>query len=85
MALALADSLIAHPEFDATDLMDRFVRWWKQGAYSCTGTVSTLASQRERPSPVPQGPHPFAGSHCGVYRWKRLADAPVAGGAGRIA
>ena len=37
MALALADSLIAHPNFDAADLMDRFVEWWKQGAYSCTG------------------------------------------------
>jgi hypothetical protein len=37
MALALADSLIAHLQFDATDLMDRFVSWWKRGAYSCAG------------------------------------------------
>ena len=27
MALALADSLIAYPKFDAAGLMDRFVRW----------------------------------------------------------
>lgn len=38
MALALAESLIAHPEFDATDLMRRFVAWAEDGAYSCTGT-----------------------------------------------
>lgn len=37
MALALAESLIAHPEFDATDLMRRFVAWAEDGAYSCTG------------------------------------------------
>ncbi|MCP1535704.1 ADP-ribosylglycohydrolase family protein [Methylorubrum extorquens] len=38
MALALAESLIAHPEFEATDLMRRFVAWAEDGAYSCTGT-----------------------------------------------
>lgn len=37
MALALAESLIAHPAFDPHDLMARFVRWWREGAYSCTG------------------------------------------------
>lgn len=38
MALALADSLAARPHFDADDLMRRFVRWWREGDYSCTGT-----------------------------------------------
>ncbi|WP_234024904.1 ADP-ribosylglycohydrolase family protein [Tsuneonella amylolytica] len=38
MALALADSLIAHPELDQDDLMQRFDRWQRSGAYSCTGT-----------------------------------------------
>ena len=37
MALALADSLIEHPALDERDLLDRFVRWWKEGDYSCTG------------------------------------------------
>ena len=37
MALALADSLIAEPGFDARDLMERFVRWRRDGDYSCTG------------------------------------------------
>ncbi len=37
MALALADSLIAHPELDANDLMNRFLDWREHGSYSCTG------------------------------------------------
>lgn len=38
MALALADSLISCSGFNPKDLATRFVRWWQQGAYSCTGT-----------------------------------------------
>ena len=37
MALALADSLAASGTLDCRDLMDRFVRWWQEGDYSCTG------------------------------------------------
>lgn len=37
MALALADSLLHDPALDPKDLMNRFVRWWKEGVYSCTG------------------------------------------------
>ena len=37
MALALADSLAAAGTLDARDPMDRFVRWWQDGDYSCTG------------------------------------------------
>ena len=37
MALALADSLAASETLDYRDLMDRFVRWWQEGDYSCTG------------------------------------------------
>ena len=37
MALALADSLAASETLDARDLMDRFVRWWQDGDYSCRG------------------------------------------------
>jgi ADP-ribosyl-[dinitrogen reductase] hydrolase len=37
MALALADSLLSCRGFDAGDLMERFVSWWKDGRYSCTG------------------------------------------------
>lgn len=38
MALALADSLISQGKLDQTDLMQRFVAWWRHGEYSCTGT-----------------------------------------------
>ncbi|UVK43640.1 ADP-ribosylglycohydrolase family protein [Mesorhizobium sp. AR07] len=38
MALALAESLKEDPALDAGDLMDRFVDWWLNGTYSCTGT-----------------------------------------------
>lgn len=37
MALALADSLGVDHILDPRDLMDRFVDWWKNGEYSCTG------------------------------------------------
>lgn len=37
MALALADSLRVSDGFDPTDLMTRFVRWWRQGDYSSNG------------------------------------------------
>ena len=37
MALALADSLTASEALDCRDLMDRFVGWWRNGDYSCTG------------------------------------------------
>lgn len=37
MALALADTLLASDDFDAEDLMRRFVAWRDNGEYSCTG------------------------------------------------
>ncbi len=38
MALCLADSLLAKGKFDAKDTMDRYVRWWRKGENSSTGT-----------------------------------------------
>lgn len=37
MALALADSLFAHPDLDEADLMTRFIQWHEHGEYSATG------------------------------------------------
>src|ERR1019366_7172749 len=37
MALCLAESLIECNGFEATDAMQRFVRWWRHGHLSCTG------------------------------------------------
>jgi ADP-ribosyl-[dinitrogen reductase] hydrolase len=63
MALALADSLSSCGEVDAGDLMQRFVAWRRNGAYSCTGacfdigvTTSQALSRYERSG------DPFAGS-----------------------
>ncbi len=44
MALALAESLIDRGGLDAADLMDRFVRWWRHGAYSATGTCFDIGT-----------------------------------------
>lgn len=38
MALALAESLAEQNGLDEQDLLARFHRWWKSGAYSCTGS-----------------------------------------------
>lgn len=38
MALCLAESLLHDPALDPRDLMDRFVRWWRQGENSHTGS-----------------------------------------------
>jgi ADP-ribosyl-[dinitrogen reductase] hydrolase len=44
MALALADSLISCRGFDVEDLMQRFVRWYRHGEYSCTGRCFDIGS-----------------------------------------
>ena len=44
MALALADSLAAADGLDCRDLMDRFVRWWRHGEYSCTGNCFDIGT-----------------------------------------
>ncbi len=37
MALCLADSLLANSGLEERDLLDRFVRWWRQGENSVNG------------------------------------------------
>ena len=63
MALCLATSLIEQGGFDATDQMQRYVRWWRDGYLSSTGscfdigiTVSDALSRFERDG------KPYAGS-----------------------
>lgn len=63
MALALADTLAGKATFDARELMNRFVNWWRWGAYSPTGecfdiglTTRTALAQFERDG------NPIAGS-----------------------
>ena len=74
MAIALAESLVAHPTFNAIDLMQRFVAWAERGDYSCTGTcfdigVTTQQALRRFKTTG----NPFAGS-----------DAPDTAGNGSI-
>ena len=44
MALCLATSLLECGGFDAADQMQRYVRWWREGYLSSTGSCSTLAT-----------------------------------------
>ncbi len=63
MALALAESLVAHPAFDPRDLMDRFVAWADTGAYSCTGTCFDIGiATRGALARYGRTGDPFAGS-----------------------
>ncbi|MBT5535424.1 ADP-ribosylglycohydrolase family protein, partial [Candidatus Poribacteria bacterium] len=55
MALCLAESLIERKGFDATDQMQRYVQWWREGHLSSTGrcfdiggTVSGSLSRFQR-------------------------------------
>lgn len=64
MALALAESLAAHPAFDPRDLMDRFISWWRDGAYSCTGTCFDIGiTTRQALLCYERTGEPFAGSN----------------------
>ena len=63
MALALADSLLAHPGFDPDDLMRRFLSWWRDGEYSCTGRCFDIGSQTgEALARYARDGNPYAGS-----------------------
>jgi ADP-ribosyl-[dinitrogen reductase] hydrolase len=42
MAVRLAESLLEQGRFDAADILDRYLRWWREGAFD-TGPVSQRA------------------------------------------
>jgi ADP-ribosyl-[dinitrogen reductase] hydrolase len=48
LALCLADSLIACGELDQRDLMDRFVRWWRDGENSPSGDCLDIGTTTKR-------------------------------------
>ena len=63
MALALAESLLASGSLDCSDLMDRFVAWWKNGEYSCTGHCFDIGiTTRNALERYRQNGDPLAGS-----------------------
>lgn len=81
MALALADSLAASETLDCRDLMDRFVRWWRHGEYSCTEscfdigntTRAALARYERTGDPIAGSTDPRASGNGSLMRL-----APVA-------
>lgn len=44
MAMCLAESLLERGGFDAEDQMRRYVRWWKEGHWSSTGTCFDIGN-----------------------------------------
>jgi ADP-ribosyl-[dinitrogen reductase] hydrolase len=63
MALALGDWLLNDPGLDPADLMSRFVRWYKGGEYSCTGTCFDIGNTtREALEHFIRTGEPLAGS-----------------------
>ena len=63
MALALGDSLVAHPHLDEGDLMNRFLSWFEAGAYSCTGSCFDIGlTTRQALRRYKQNAEPFSGS-----------------------
>lgn len=44
MALALLDSLLEKGSLDEADLMTRFTKWWREGAYSSTGSCFDIGA-----------------------------------------
>ncbi|HCB75094.1 MAG TPA: hypothetical protein DEP91_02810 [Sphingomonas bacterium] len=63
MALALADSLAENAALNEADLMQRFVRWWRAGEYSCTGRCFDIGiTTREALARFEQDGDPIAGS-----------------------
>lgn len=83
MALALADS-IGEVGWDLNDQAERYVNWWRKGAYSVNGqcfdigvtTVSALRKFQETGDPWTSGdPSPSASGNGSIMR---LAPVPVA-------
>jgi ADP-ribosyl-[dinitrogen reductase] hydrolase len=63
MALALAESLLACGTLEPTDLMRRFVEWWRKGTYSCTGTCFDIGiTTRAALARFEKTADPFSGS-----------------------
>ena len=88
MALCLADSLIASGGLDQRDLMERFVRWWREGENSHNGrcfdigiaTRQALHRFLETGDPVAGSPDPKTAGNGSIMRLApvalRWADNP---------
>lgn len=94
MALCLAESLIAFPEFNEHDLMDRFVRWRDRGENSVNGrcfdigvtTSNALDRYLRTKNPIAGSARPDTAGNGSLMRlapvalrWFRDPDAAMAG------
>jgi ADP-ribosylglycohydrolase len=82
MALCLAESLIACGGFDPADQMRRYVRWWREGYLSSTGTCFDIGSTvRAALAHFERTGEPWAGStasmSAGNGSLMRLAPVPL--------
>lgn len=83
MALCLAESLLESRGFDAGDQSERYVRWWRDGHLSSTGTCfdigvqtrAALATFERTRSPEPASPDPEQAGNGSIMR---LAPVPLA-------
>lgn len=82
MALCLAESLSEHGEFAPKDIMDRFIRWWRDGYLSSTGSCFDIGNTTEEALKSYQSDgDPFAGPtypySAGNGSLMRLASVPL--------
>ena len=82
MALCLATSLVESGGFDPGDQMTRYVRWWREGYLSSTGTCFDIGNATQGAlSRFEQTGEPFAGSldpySAGNGSLMRLAPIPM--------
>ena len=83
MALCLAESLIERREFEPTDQLERYVRWWRHGHLASTGecfdigiaTRTSLSTFESTGEPYPGDNFPNAGGNGALMR---LAPVPLA-------
>jgi ADP-ribosylglycohydrolase len=76
MALCLAESLIERQTFNPVDQLERYVRWWRHGHMSCTGscfdigtTVSGALARFERTKePYPGDRDPMSAGNGSIMR-----------------
>jgi ADP-ribosyl-[dinitrogen reductase] hydrolase len=81
MALALADSLAERGRLELADLMSRFVLWWREGRYSCTGgcfdigitTRAALERFRHNGDPLAGSESPNAAGNGSLMRLSPVA------------
>jgi ADP-ribosyl-[dinitrogen reductase] hydrolase len=82
MALCLAESLVEKQGFDPVDQLERYVRWYRQGHFSCTGRCFDIGTTTRSALETFMATHdPYCGSTsphaAGNGSLMRLAPVPM--------